>query len=302
MKTLKIIIVAVIVAALGIGIFKIVQNKPETPEIEELAIPEECEGVVALAKQLIETRFNAVKDGEFNKLKSIPEDLQSFFVGQNVASECMTSVNVIMRNRYLVRFIAMAKSEFAKKSWNWNNFESIESMNKEFLNEEKDNADLKEFKRICEEYRAIAVYNAKVYGGTKTVGQCQKRPTSINDRWDYANTQKLIDDQPSANEPVKHTTLYEKTRKASVRGSLHDGHVAFIDVLVEKARENIQKNPTEENYRNVINVVSDSSSEITLYQNKAKSMYGVSTSVVNGNVERWNGLLTSFQKLITQNQ
>lgn len=302
MKTLKIIIVAVIIAALGFGIFKIVQNKPETPEIEEIDIPEGCEGVVASAQQLIDTRFNAVKDGEFNKLKSIPEDLRAFFVSQNIESECMVSVNAIIRNRHLVRFIAMAKNEFGKKSWNWNNFESIESTNKEFLKEEKDNADLKEFKRICEEYRAIVVYNAKVYGGTKTVGQCQKRPTSINDRWDYANTQKLIDDQPSANEPVKHTTLYEKTRKAPVRESLHGGHVAFIDALVEKARESIQKNPTEENYRNVINAVSDSSSEITLYQNKAKSMYGVSASVVNGNVERWNGLLTSFQKLIPQNQ
>lgn len=302
MKALKIIIVVVIVAALGFGIYKIVQNKPETPEIEDIDIPEGCEGVVSSAQQLIETRFNAVKDGEFNKLKSVPADLQSFFVGQDIESECMTSVNVIMRNRYLVRFIAMAKNEFSKKTWDWNNFITIEAMDKDFLNEEKVNTDLKEFKTICEEYRKVASYHAKVYGGTKTVGQCEKRPKSIDDRWDDANTQNLINDQPSANEPVKHTTLYENTRKSPVRVSLHDGHVAFIDALVEKAKESIQNNPTEDNYWKVVNKVSDANSEITLYQNNAKSRYDVSTSVVSNNVKRWKGLLTSYQVFVEKEQ
>lgn len=295
MKTLKIIIVAVIVAALGFGIYMIVKNKPETPEKVEIDIPEGCEGVVSSAQQLIDTRFNSVKDGEFDKLKSTPEDLQTFFVGQNIKSECMTSLNVIIRNRYLLRFIAMAKIEFSGKSWS--NWEKIESMNKEFLKEETNNSDLKNFKKYCEEYRSISNYYYKVYGNKS--GQSNQRPSSISDRWDYNNAQSLINNaDPEAKKPVSSTTRYEKTRKNEVKKNLHEGHVAFIDALLEKGKENLKKNPTEENYRKIVNSLDDESSETYQYKNKAAVLYGVSSSEVNSNYNRWSNQLSTFHKIV----
>ena len=290
MKTIKIIIVVAIAAALGFGIYKIAENKPESIEPEVIEIPEACEGMVASATKLIEAQVNAVGDGDFKKLQALPEELRKFFANQNVEPECMTSVNVVIRNRCMVRFIAMARSEFAKKSWNWDNFQSIEAMTANFLKGEKSNSDLMEIDGICKEYRAIANYNGKVNKQSKQL------PSSINDRWNYKTVENLLASVPTASTPVSNTTLYESTRKAAVQKKLHSGHVAFLDALMGQGKKALPDHPTDDQYRSVINKIADKDSEMALYQNKAKSLYGVSSGDVNGNVKRWNETLDAFPK------
>ncbi|MBQ0128408.1 MAG: hypothetical protein KBT57_01080 [bacterium] len=290
MKTIKIIIVVAIAAALGFGIYKIATNEPEQQQQEEIIIPEVCEGTVASAGKLIEAQVNAVGDGDFKKLQALPEELRKFFANQNVEPECMTSVNVVIRNRCLVRFIAMARSEFAKKSWNWDNFKSIEAMTADFLKGEKSNSDLMEIDGICKEYRVIVNYNSNVNRQSKQL------PSSIDDRWNYKTVENLLANVPTASAPVSNTTLYESTRKAAVQKKLHSGHVAFVDALMEKGKVALPDIPTDSQYRSVINKIADKDSEMALYQNMAKSLYGVSSGDVNGNVKRWNEMLDAFPK------
>jgi hypothetical protein len=214
----------------------------------------------------------------------------------------MTRLNVIIRNSYLKRFKALAKNEFNQKTWS--NWKTIESMNNEFLKEEKNDSDLKEFKKYCDEFRPISNYYWRIYGTYKVdknnnvYGQNKQLPTSIESKWNYSNANTLIGQQPSANKPITSTTYYEKTRKSAVQESLHTGHVAFIDALIALGREELKKNPTEENYRRIVNILSDNSSEIIVYQNKAKSLYGVSNSVVTNNFNRWSEQLSLFHKIV----
>lgn len=289
MKTIKLIIVAVIIAALGFGAYFIIFPKPPVqgsgPD-ETIVIPDGCD--LEWDQQYIDSVYKAIPNGQFQTLKKRRNEMTANYNNVMMDSLCKATVMLILRNRYQSRFIAMANSEFEGRTWP--HYSDIRDMNKGLLTElSQGSSELKKIERICNVFGQVAYYNSKVRK------QCNQRPSAITDNWDFSNTRNLINSTPLASAPVDHTTQYETSRQGKVKSSLYDGHVAFLESLVLLARSEIEKDSTESNYNRVFDTVAK---EIEKFKDNAGSLYSKSYSSVNNTAERLIKEIKSYESLL----
>ena len=294
MKAIKITIVAVLVAALGFGIYNIINpgeipGKDDGEEGDSLVIPEGCD--LDWDQQYIDSVYKSIPNGQFQTLKKRRAEMTANYnnVMKDLPDKCKETVKLILRNRYLSRFIAMANREF--EGSNWPHYSDIRDMNKGLMDErsQESSEDLKKIEKICNEYSQVANYNSKVKS------QSGQRPSSVSDHWNFSNTRTLINSTPSASAPVDHTAQYEASRQGSVKSSLYDGHVAFLTKLVALARQDIMNNNTEPNYNRVFDIVTN---EIERFKTNAESLYSKGYSSVNGTAERLTKEIKSYESLL----
>lgn len=289
MKAIKIIIVAVLVAALGVGIYKFIEPVPgPDPDPNPIVIPDGCD--LEWDQQYIDSVYRSIPNGQFQTLKRRRSEMTANYnkVMERSPQKCKETVDLILRNRYQSRFIVMANSEFDGK--NWPHYSDIRDMNKGLLSElSQGSSDLKKIEKVCNEYGQVVNYNSKVRS------QSYQRPSSISDHWNLSNTKNLINSTPSASAPVDHTTQYESSRQGNVKDILYKGHVAFLEKLVELARLQIMDEKTESNYNRVFDTVTR---EIDQFKTNSESLYSKGYSSVNGTAERLTNLMKSYERLL----
>lgn len=288
MKSIKITIVAVLVAALGFGVFKIISNRPVPVSDPYIKIPEGCD--LDWAQEYIDSVYRAIPNGQFNTLKKRREEMQGSFAKMMSDSpkKCKETVELILRNRYQSRFIQMVNDEF--DDTHWPHYYDICDMNKSLLTElSQGSAELKKIESVCKEYGTVINYNNRVKM------QYVQRPTSINDHWDFPNTRSLIGSTPTASAPVDHTAQYASSRKSNVKNQLYNGHVAFLEALVNLAQNEIIKNKTKSRYNQVCEIVTK---EIELFRKEADSLYGKEYGTVKNKAEQLNNKLDEYEKII----
>ena len=290
MKALKITIVAVLVAALGFGVFKILSNGNETDTGIGIEIPEGCD--LDWAQEYIDSAYRVIPNGQFKTLKKRREEMQGNFARMMSDSpkKCQETVELILRNRYQSRFIQMANYEF--DDTNWPHYFDIRDMNKALLTElSQGSKELKKIESVCKEYGIVINYNSRVKK------QYDQRPTSINDHWDVANTRSIIGSTPTASSPVDHTTQYATSRKSNVKSRLYNGHVAFLEALVSLAQTEIIKNKTKSHYNQVCEIVTK---EIELFRNNANTLYDKDYSTVKNKAEQLNKKLDKLETIVDE--
>ena len=291
MKALKIIIVAVFIAAFGVGIYFIIphKNSQGTDVIDEQTI-KDCD--LEFDRNYIEKEYKAIPDGEFKKLLERRKEMEGNYrnIMADRPEQCRKTVNLILRNRYLDRFVAMATKEF--EGADWPHFKQIREMNSQLMKELTDNnKDLSNIKATCDKYSEVASFNGRVSG------QSNQRASAVTSKWNFNNTRSLINSIPSATAPVDHTTAYAKTRSSEVKSRLYSGHVEFLKSLVRNARESIVNNPTESQWEYAVDMVSQ---EIELFKDKANSLYGKSYSNIYDVTNKLNTELTNLKSLTNQ--
>lgn len=274
MKIVKIVIVAVLVAALGFGVYKIIDSgkKGKMEETGGIIIPEGCD--VDWQTDYIEKEFKKIPNGEFKMLKQRRQEMQGVLDKQSTGmpKKCKETVDLILRNRYQLRFISMTNCEFEGSKWP--HYADIKGIDKELLTElSQGSTELKKIETVCNEYDNVLSYNKRVNG------QCSQRANSIDAKWNLANTRTLIGGRPSVSAPVNHTDAYKNSAPEKVKNRLFEGHVNFLKSLKQVA-ENII---TSSNYYEVYNKYS---LEFEKFKNNAVSVYGVSYSRVREKTEQ----------------
>lgn len=270
MKAIKIIIVTVLVAALGFGLYCIIDSFHEDSDESgksDIEIPEECD--LDWAQQYIDSVYRTISNGQFRTLMNRRSEMKNQFDGMMTGTpkKCQETVDLILRNRYQSRFVQMVNNEFAAKDWP--HYSDIKEINSALLTElSHGSPELEEIDKVCKEYGRIVSFNGQV------IKQSKQRPSTLRDHWDYNNTSNLINNVPSASSPVNHTTQYESSRIDNVKSKLYNGHVAFLEEMVKMAKNEIQNNPTKDHYNRVCEIVSK---EIEQFKNKA-SVYSRSNS------------------------
>lgn len=289
MKAIKITIVAVLLAALGFGVYKIIANgNNPTPVEDSIVIPDGCD--LDWAQQYIDSSYRAIPYGQFKTLKKRREEMQGNFnsMMSNSPKKCQETVDLMLRNRYQSRFIQMVNYEFDDTYWP--HYYDIRNMNNALLEElSQGSTELKKIESICKEYGKVAYYNNRVKK------QCEQRPSTLNDHWDFTNTRNLIGETPSASAPVTHTNQYESSRASNVKSRLYNGHIAFLESLVDLAKSEIITNSIRSNYDRVCEIVSK---EVERFKENAGSLYGKSYSTVRDKADQLNNELDAFEKIL----
>ena len=242
------------------------------------------------AQQYIDSVYHTIPNGQFQTLKNRRGEMQGNFNNMMTGTpkKCQETVDLMLRNRYQSRFIQMANSEFAEK--NWPHYSDIRDMNKTLLAElSQGSQDLKKIESICKEYDQVAYYNSRVKK------QSNQRPSTLYAHWDLSNTRNLIDNTPSASDPVDHTTQYESSKSGNVKMLLYKGHVAFLKEMVNLAQTQIMDNPTKSNYNQICEIVLK---EIEQFKNNAASIYSKDYSIVENEAEQLNKRMDDYEKLL----
>ena len=293
MKALKITIVAVLVAALGFGLYKIIANHIDKPDDGKIIIPEGCD--LEWDQNYIDSAYSAIPYGQFKTLKQRRQEMQGNYDRKmsDYPPQCQATVELILRNRYQSRFIQMADHEF--EGSDWPNYSDIRDMNAALLKElSQGSNDLKRIESVCKEYGQVLYYNSLVKK------QCSQRPTTVSDHWDFSNTRNLLGRTPTTSARVDHTTQYSLSRLDNVKDRLYNGHVAFLDALVNLAESEIDKNPTRSNYNRVSDIVAK---EIEKFDKDAASLYSKNYyTFVDSKAKQANSRLDEFKKKIKDDE
>ena len=285
MKTVKIILVTVFVAALIFGAYKIFSQSSDGDGGGVIKrLPPGWEWV----EHYIDSTYCSIPNGNFKFLsqrrKEMTDNLEDMMA--DAPTKTRETVNLILRNRYQTRFIQMANFEFAKKTWP--HYADMLSISSTLLVElSQGSQDLVKIKNDCSKYKEVVIYNSNVKK------QCEQSPANWKDRWNYDNTKHLLGSTPTANAPVNHTDPYDLSRPEKVKKRLYEGHTAFLNALVDCAHDEIENNPTPRHYNDVFDSVSK---EIDLFEEKASSLYardGKSLSV------RLLNQLKEYEKLVS---
>lgn len=290
MKAIKFTIVAVLVAALGFGLYIIIDpfNKDDSESGSEIVIPEGCD--LEWAQQYIDSVYHTIPNGQFQTLKNRRGEMQGNFNNMMTGTpkKCQETVGLMLRNRYQSRFIQMANSEFAEK--NWPHYSDIRDMNKTLLAElSQGSQDLKKIESICKEYDQVVYYNNRVKN------QSYQCPSTLYDHWNLSYVKNLISNTPSASTPVDHTIQYESSKSENVKKVLYNGHVSFLEEMVDLTQTQIMDNPTKSNYNQVCEIVSR---EIEQFKNNAASIYSKDYSTVEKKAEQLNKRMDDYEKLL----
>lgn len=294
MKTIKIILVVALSAALGFGIYKMVEGRAPNGESAKcdtcIEFPKECNS--DWAKKYIVEEYDKVPDGEFNMLKKRREEMQYYFkdMMKEKPAECQKVVDLYLCNRFQSRFVKMTENEF--KEATWPHYETIKRMNVSLLDELKGGSEaLKKNKTICDEYDRVVNYNYRVNA------QCNQRPSSVNAKWNYETTEKLINNTPLTSEPVSHTDQYESSRQGNVRTRLYNGNVAFLDSLINLASKEIIGNPKKKFCDDVSNSVSK---EVERFKKEADELYSKNYSDILKKYNQLIAILNTFDRLVKE--
>lgn len=278
MKTIKILIVVAIVAALGFGIYKVFENptptEPPTTDTGQIITAPPNDWI----QQSIDSSYHAVPLNDFVALQKCRADMQLCFddIMSDSSEICRKTVKLMLRNGYQSRLIQMADSEFTQR--NWPNCRKIKEMSSQLLSELRngidelrqidptwspDTAALDSIIVICNEYQKVYSYYSSV------INQSNQRPSWYRSKWDFGTTEWLIQNTPTASAPVNKTTIYQSSCRDNVIESLYKGHVKFLDKLVyDIAKEEIRRKPTKDSV-----VCSEVSKEIRNFDSMAYNLY-----------------------------
>lgn len=298
MKIIKIIIVAIIVAALGFAIYEIVKPS-EGLDSGEIEIPDGCDPAVMHEKnKYIDSVFSCVPFDRFDSLQASRHRLEKTYndIMKYEDQKCQETVQLMILNAQKKRFEEMAEHEFADAKWpHW---QTIKKMNdalladykqyKSSFNENNLSAieeNLNKIKATCDEYGIVLSYYNRV------IGQSKKRANTMDDRWNYDYTRQLIGSRPSASAPVNHTDAYNNSNPDNVKRLLYDGNVAFLKSLKQLAENKVNENCDRNQYFIVYDKVSQ---EVEKFRNSAISLYNKNYSTVRSKANEME--LSDFEK------
>lgn len=279
MKTIKIFLVVVLVAAFGFGIYKVLQKDQAVSDTKPaIVLPNNCDhNAMMKKKDYIDSVFSAIPLSRFDSLISTRNRLNRTYskIMKNADPECQKTVSLLVLNGEMTRFTIMAEDEFQKTDWdNYKQIESIcDSMIEEYsANESEINKEntrkiinqLNHFSILCSQYSELVNFNDNVNY------QCNQRPASYYSRWNYNNTMNLIESIPTyTSDTISKTTQYESSRLGNVKNKLYLGHIAFLDSLVRIVCIEVNKKPARKE-----DIIKDASKEIEKFKDKAYSYYG----------------------------
>lgn len=236
MKTIKIIIVAVLLAVIGFVVYLISNSTPPTTTTDGNGgggIPIGCE-YIKKDSAYIDSVFKAIPNGDFEKLNGVNQTRMAEYdsLMEKDMVDCREAMQMLIHSLYRNRFVEMADNEFNGREWQ--HFKNLYATNTTLLNMEPESPRLKRIDKICKEYNAILVFNGRVWN------QCQQKPKSTDSEWNAANTRNILSSIPSASEPVSHTSAYANARQA--REKLYSSHVVFLDSLIVLTKNNMPDN------------------------------------------------------------
>lgn len=258
MKAIKITLTVILLAAMGVGLYYILRPTPH-PDTFDLTIPKGCP--LNLNDTLyLDSVFHTIAYGDFEQLKNRRAEFDNTYqnITQKEGDDCKQTAKNMVEFSYYKRFLELTNNEFS--AGQWPHVVTIKQMNDDLLQISQNNGNLKSIKRNCSDYMALQNYNNQIDA------QCKQKPSSIESKWDGKNTKQLIDRTISTADPVTHTNIYNETRTDKVRARLYYGHLDFLKKLVTLAKKKIQEDPTQENYYNVYNTVTN---EIDRFQGKS---------------------------------
>ena len=277
MKAVKIIIVAVVLAALGVGIWKMCNTEPPKPfRAWKDQIPPECTGFAEIVEKSCDNEYGKLHDGDFDGLQTCYNSQKNLFDNDESSANCKEVIGLVLNNIHRERFVEMSNKEQSNKEWP--NLEKMASLCDTHINIAGDSdSDLLRIKQGCTEYAALEEYLSNVNQ------QCNKtKPSSgLDSKWDMGNTRNLILSRPEANDPANHTKPYEDSEKSKVQARLFDAHVKYLKKFVEKAKANVTENPSKQKWGNWSGAVRR---ELDVFVQNAK-VYGKLQSDVNAKVQ-----------------
>lgn len=268
MKAVKIIIVAVVLAALGYGIWRIFSaEKPKVPRAWKSEIESQCQGFSELVEAYCDSAYQLLDDGNFDGLQDCYNEVDAFYAADESVKGCEHVVTWVLNNIHREYFVAMSKKEQDNKEWPHRG--KMEALcDSSMRTAGNSDSDLNRIKRGCTEYAALEAYNKKVKE------QCGKNkwPSNTESKWDMNHVEKLIKEEcPEANPPANHTIPYEEAQQAKQK--LFDAHVAYLNSFVKKAKDNATTFPSKETWNSWSGAVQR---ELGVFEKKANGVYGIS--------------------------
>lgn len=276
MKAIKIIIVAVALAALGFGIFKMATYKaPDEGGDVNVSFSTGCEKTDSLAMAKIKKAYRKINDDDFDGLQSCYDQNLSYYTNDVSCHDCMIDIRIMLNSIHRMRFVEMSKMELGKKEWP--HYKKIGALCDTCLKvpQAKKDKDLLWIRQGCSEYDSILEYNRKVNG------QRYSRPKEMRSSWNMKNTKKLINGRPTAHNPADKTTAYEESEKSKVRAKLFDAHVDYLKAFVNLAKNNTTKQPDPNTWELWETKVFSEFATLT----QERQVYGKSSSEVENKVK-----------------
>lgn len=261
MKTIKIILVAVILAAVGFVTYLLIKSGPDGPIIPEDSIPEGCK-YIGEHYAYVDSVFNAIPYGDFRKLDNTNKSLKTEYDGlmADAMNDCRDAMQIHIHGDYRNRFVEMADKEFEGEVWK--NFDIVSKTNASMLKEDPESPRLQRISRICKEYDRVRAFMGRLRS------QCGQSPSSINSEWNVNNTRDIISSIPSASDPVSHTAKYTEARRAKEK--LYNAHVSFLEDLIDLTKDEIPENASK---ADKINAFKHANHELDEF-GKLGSLYG----------------------------
>lgn len=279
MKTIKITLVAVIVAAIGVAAYFLMKPGPTPPSESGPQMPEGCD--VKFAYDYVESNFTDVPMEDFCALKQRRMHMQDLFKNEmkDFAKQCQDNVQLKLLYEYQNRFLQMTNKEFEEKVWR--HFDAIDEMTTSLLKEmQQGSTALKDVEKTCMSYKKLRAFNARVKR------QSSQIPTSLSSTWNLGEANQIISSVPTFAAPVSHTALYADTRVEKVKKRLYEGHVAFLDSLFAMAYRSIPEVPTQSQW---INAYQGPTAQLELFQQNAAKTYQANADAVKNVAKRLNG-------------
>lgn len=292
MKAVKIIIVAVVLAALGYGIWKMVT--PEAPKPHRAwkdQIPPECTGFAEIVESSCDAEYGNLQEGDFDGLQTCYASQKSLFENDESSENCIDVISMVLNNIHLECFVEMSNKEQSRKEWPHR--EKMASLCDACMSTAGDSdPDLVRIKQGCTEYAALVNYNSRVQS------QCGSRPSSLNSQWNLDNTKKLINGRPETHDPANHTKPYEDSEKSKVQDKLFVAHGQYLKAFVKNAETNVMETTNKKMWDDWSG---GARRELDVFTANAKQVYGKSSSEVSDKAQEVkNDLFDLHVKYLTK--
>lgn len=303
MKVLKIVIVAIIVAALGFAIYEIIRSDEINTGEDVITIPDGCDQASMQDKmKYIDSVFSCIPFDRFDSLQASRHRLEKTYddIMKYEDQKCQETVQLMILNAQKNRFEEMVEHEFMGNKWS--HWQIIKKMNdalmadyKQYKSSFNENnlkvieENLNKIKATCDEYGVVLSYYNRV------IGQSKKRANTLDDRWNYDYTRQLLSGRPSVSAPVNHTDAYNNSNPDNVKRLLYDGNIAFLESLKQLAENKVRGNCDRNQYFSDYDKVSQ---EVAKFRDNARSLYNKSYSIVRDKADEME--LGDFEKYCNQ--
>ena len=223
MKYVKLSIVIAVI--LGIVVIATTQKADKAIDIQPSTEKERT-----VMKYIHDKIINA-PDSKFcpNAYDEILKTINLFFENETTNKKTYTNE---LQYEYTEKFVKQAMYVFDRSEWKSSDISTIRKEHKRCLSFSPNNSDLKTITTILREYDNLQKFNDEVSQACRQQPKCITVSANylyIDDDWDIAKTNDLINRVPSASTKAKNSPTYQNTRKPKVEQKLKSAHKKFID-------------------------------------------------------------------------